>query len=69
MDRCSICNTILKEGERDIHALNRAYELPYEVEWNGTDVTLRNRVVNCICERCCSAIVRTMKGLMQGEGA
>lgn len=62
--RCDLCGKILKDGAKDIHELNKPYELPYQIEWNGTECSITNKVVRHICNDCLTKVMETVKGLM-----
>ena len=68
--KCDLCNVTLKEAERDIHELNKAYEFPYQIKWDGTDCQITNKVVRHVCENCLNKVMVLMNSLMgeaQGE--
>lgn len=61
MKKCDLCGKNLVENGKDILELNRPYEMPYEIKWNGANCKLENRVVNCICEECINEITEVVK--------
>ena len=64
-DRCDLCGTVLEEGAKDIHELNKPYELPYKIEWNGTQCNITNKVVRHICGSCLTRIMGVVGNCME----
>jgi len=62
--RCDLCGLVLAEGEKDIHELNKPYELPHEIKWEGTKCTITNKVVRHICGSCLDKVMKAVKECM-----
>lgn len=60
--RCDLCGQILENGAKDIHELNKPYELPYEIKWDGTECNITNKVVRHICGGCLNKVMEAVKG-------
>lgn len=67
MENCSLCNKVLTEGGCDVHNLNRSYEMPMKITWDGKNCSLDNRVVNRICEKCLGKIMNAVNSCINGD--
>jgi hypothetical protein len=65
LDRCDLCGTVLEEGVKDIHELSKPYELPYKIEWEGTNCIITDKVVKHICSSCLTRIMGVVGNCME----
>ena len=62
--RCDLCGDVLEEGKEDIHELNKPYEFPHDIKWDGTKCTITNKVVRHICGSCLNKVMGAVKECM-----
>lgn len=65
--KCDLCKKFLVEGGTDIHHLNKAYEMPMKITWNGTNCRLSNIVVNSICKDCLNVIMNAVNSCVKED--
>ena len=63
--RCDLCNRFLLDGAKDVRELDKPYELPYEIKWEGTNCTITNKVVRHICADCLANVMDAVKNCME----
>lgn len=61
MDKCSLCNVVLKENENDFHGFDHPYELPYKIIWiDEENFQVTNKVVHHLCNGCMKKIIKVV---------
>ena len=59
--KCDLCGRYLESGTKDIKELDKPYELPVEIKWEGTHCTITNRVVRHVCADCLTSVMGAVK--------
>lgn len=67
MAKCNLCKKVLVEGGKDIHRLNKDYEMPMEIKWDGTKCDITNKLVNSICEDCLNVIMKAVNSCIKED--